>query len=332
MKKISLLVLILFLTIILFELFLRFSPFSYGITPMIYDKDIGMWHKKDFSNYIIKDCYKTKYYFDSYGRIENNYKYDDQKKDIVLMGDSQVEALMVNNKNIMHNSLFNELDGKYNVLNYGLSGTGPSQQLEILKHKVNLKNIDTLVHFIFLENDLNDGDPNNFNGSNRPKVYTNFINLNNYKIIKPIEYNLKESFRDFLGKFELYVYLKKTLYFYKIFLYDLLGVEKKTTHIVKHNIRNEKYKWLQLEGSLYQIKKITKNLKINYNIVIVSNNVNNMKKLEIFLNNYHIKYLNLSPFLLNLQKQQQISFSCDGHWNGVTHKEIAKYLKGNLNL
>ena len=51
MKKVSIVFIFSFLSICFFEIFLRFSPFSYGITPMEYDKDIGMWHKKDFSNF-----------------------------------------------------------------------------------------------------------------------------------------------------------------------------------------------------------------------------------------------------------------------------------------
>ena len=75
MKKVFIFILVGFASVILFELFLRFSPFTNGITPMTYDKEIGMWHKKNFANYIIDDCYKTKYFFDEEGRIKNNYEY-----------------------------------------------------------------------------------------------------------------------------------------------------------------------------------------------------------------------------------------------------------------
>ena len=56
------------------------------MTPMTYDIDIGMWHKKKLSNFIIKDCYKTEYSFDDKGRIKNSYNYDIHKKNIVLLG------------------------------------------------------------------------------------------------------------------------------------------------------------------------------------------------------------------------------------------------------
>ena len=168
---------------------------------MTYDKEIGMWHKKNFANYIIDDCYKTKYFFDEEGRIKNNYEYSNNKKNIILLGDSNIEALMVNNKNIIHNSLYNEIYGKYNVLNYSLSGTGPTQHLEILKNKIKLNKVIKLIHFVFLENDLGDGNPNNFNGTNRPKVHLEFENLDNYVTIKPKKYDTKEMFRDFLGNF-----------------------------------------------------------------------------------------------------------------------------------
>lgn len=340
MRKFSLVIIVLTLTVVIFEIFLRYSPFSYGITPMTYDKDIGMWHKKNFSADIIKECYKTRYSFGEEGRISNSYEYNKNKKDIILLGDSQVEALMVTNYKVMHNSLYKELNGKYNILNYGLSGTGPSQQLEILKNKVNLKNIDTLVHFVFLENDLNDGDPKNFNKTNRPKVYTKFRNLTDYEIIKPRDYDTKEKIRDFLGHFELYVYLKKTFYFYNDFISTIFTNKK---HLIKdaqydenkYKINNEEYKWKQLKGSIYQINKIVKENNFNYKIIIFSifeidGYTKYREEFESFLNQQNIKYGNITPILNSLRKKQQIDFDCDVHWNGKTHQNIAKYLSIEL--
>lgn len=338
MKKISLIIFIFFCTIVVFEIFLRYSPFSYGITPMTYDKDIGMWHKKDFSGYIIKDCYKTRYSFDEKGRIANSYNYDKNKKDMVLIGDSQVEALMVENNKVMHNSLYKELDGQYNVLNYGLSGTGPSQQLKILKNKVLLKNTDTLIHFVFLENDLNDGDPKNFNGTNRPKVYMKFQDLENYEIIKPRDNDIKEQIRDFLGNFELYVYLKKTIYFYQNkFSSKTKLVKEEIKKTSKYALTNEEYKWKQLNGSIFQINKLALSHNINYKIVIFSTyeasdkHTKKREKFESFLSQYKIQHMNIIPFLNIIKKEHQLGFECDGHWNDVTHQKIAKYLKEKLN-
>jgi len=148
MKQTFFIFLIMLLSIISFELFLEYSPFKKGVSPVVYDKDIGMWHKKNFSNYLIRDCYENQYFFDEYGRVKNNYLYDAKKEDVIILGDSYIDGLMIENDKIIHNSLFYELNGSVNVLNYGLTGSGPMQQFAILKHKVNLSNVKKLIHFI----------------------------------------------------------------------------------------------------------------------------------------------------------------------------------------
>lgn len=344
MKKVIFILSVLFITISIFELFLRFSPFSYGITPMQYDKDIGLWHKKNFSSNTIKECYKTKYFFDEEGRVKNNYDVDIKKQNIVLIGDSYVEALMVNNDNVIHNSLYKEINGKYNILNYGLLGTGPSHQLEILKSKVNLEKVQRLIHFVFLENDLNDGIPGNINGNNRPRVYMKFNSLDDYEIIKPKPYNAKEKIRDFIGQFEMYVYLKKTYYFYsskikKIFSKQIKQINKVNNKESnnKYEISNEEYKWMQLNGSIYQINKIAKEENFKYSIVYISSYesdkyIKYRERFETFLNEQNIEHINIFNFLQQLSNKQKIDFECDRHWNDNTHQELAKYLNKKLSL
>jgi len=336
LKRLLKLFIILIISIISFEIFLRYSPFSNGISPVEYDKDIGMWHKREFENYLIKECYKTKYKFDTEGRVLSNYRLDKSKKDIILLGDSQVEALMVENDKVMHNSLYKEIDARYNVLNYGLSGTGPAQQYQIFNKKINLSNVHTIVHFIFLENDLNDSDPQSFTSANRPKVFIKFDDLENYKVISPRPYDVKEKIRDFLGHFELYVYVKKSFYYYSsLFKKEnkkiVENIEKKS-----YKLKNEEYKWRQLEGSIYQINQKVKDLKINYKIIIYSayefnsNYIEKRERLERFLKTQEIESLNIVPFLQNLALEKKISFSCDGHWNSNTHQNIGRYLKEKL--
>jgi hypothetical protein len=337
LKAILKIFVIFLLVIISFELFLRYSPFSSGISPVLYNQDIGMWHKKKFESYAIKSCYKTKYKFDEQGRVANSYQYDSSKRDIVILGDSQVEALMVANDKIIHNSLYKELSGKCNVLNYSLSGTGPSQQFQILKTKVDLNNVDTILHFVFLENDLNDADPKNFTSTNRPKVYMRFKDLKNFEVISPRDYDLKEKIRDTLGNFELYVYLKKTIYYYSSILKDKTKDIKAIHNKQKSfELKNEEYKWRQLKGSIYQINKLAKKFNIKYNVVVYStyefndNHTLKREKFEKFLNNNGIPNTNIVPFLKELSKNEELSFECDGHWNGNTHHKIAKYLAKEL--
>lgn len=289
-----------------------------------------MWHKKNFESSLVKECYNSRYSFDVDGKVKNDYLYNPQKKDIVLLGDSQVEALMVKNDQIIHNSLYRELKGQFNVLNYGLSGTGPAQHYQILLHKTNLSHTDSIIHFVFLENDLDDGDPKNFTDANRPKVFLYFHNLDHFDIIQPKAYDTKEKMRDFLGNFEFYAYLKKSISHYSAS--SPLPVNKKNTFI----LNNEEFKWTQLEGSIYQINKLAQQNDISYTIVIYSsyefadNYPLKRKRFETFLNTLHIQHINLIPLLKDLEKKQPLGFECDEHWNAQTHKAIAIYLKEKI--
>lgn len=331
MIKLFTILFVLLISILSFELFLRYSPFSSGTSPVVYDKDIGMWHKKNFESSLVKECYNSRYSFDMDGKIKNNYPYNPQKKDIVLLGDSQVEALMVENDQIIHNSLYKAIKGQFNVLNYGLSGTGPAQHYQILQHKTNLPNTNSIIHFVFLENDLDDGDPKNFTDANRPKVFLHFHNVDHFDIIKPKVYDMKEKIRDFLGNFELYAYLKKSISHYSDSL--TLPVNKKAHTFI---LNNEEFKWTQIEGSIYQINKLAQQNGISYTVVIYSsyefsnNDSLKRKRFENFLNSLHIQYINLTPFLKNLEKKQPLGFECDEHWNAQTHKAIANYLKEKI--
>ncbi|THB68579.1 MAG: hypothetical protein D6B27_02355 [Gammaproteobacteria bacterium] len=306
---------------------------------MEYDKDIGMWHKKDYSGYLIKECYKTKYVFDERGLVDNYYEYSNNKNDIIMLGDSQVEALMVNNKDIIHNQLYFDLGEKYNVLNYGLSGTGPSQHLQVLEKKVNLNNSKAVIHFIFLENDLNDGDQRVLDGTNRPKVFSVFDEDGNYSVVKPKKYDTYEMVRDLLGKFEMYVYLKKTFYYYrhaKFLQGEPKQKKEKNANEVKLKIENEEYKWRQLKGAITHISKLLKKKNTEYFLVIYSKHefengiTDRARRLEQFLNETGISYVNIVPFLKNEAKQYEISFVCDRHWNGKTHNVLSKFLSNSI--
>ena len=340
MKNIYRFIIIGFLSLIGFELFLKFSPFSYGITPMTYDKDIGMWHKKNFSNYIIQSCYKTKYFFDQEGRLKNNYQYNDNKKNIIIIGDSNVEALMVKSENIIHNSLYDEIDGKYNVLNYGLSGTGPTQHLEIINKKIDLTKVIHLIHFVFIENDLSDGNPKNFDGTNRPKVHLKFKDLDNYELINPQKYNIKEKLRDFLGNFEIYVYLKKAFIYYKRKINSYKNNDNKSNITESDNsseISDEEYEWNQLKGSVYQINKISKKNNFQYDVVFLSEsedkgNINFTQKFKEFLDTQNINNINILTFLNELKTKQKLNFECDSHWNDNVHRNVARYLNEELDI
>lgn len=325
-KKSLILASALFLSIVLFELFLRYSPFSYGLSTVLYDKDIGMWHKKNFSSYSISECYETKYYFDKDGLIGLDYPYNSNKKSVLILGDSFTEAIMVENKHILHNALWREYQGQYNFINYGLSGTAPTQHFVILTKKAKLKNVDTVLQIINIDSDIYDVDPNSFNRTARPKVAIKFLSINDYALIPPREQNLKDKIMGTVGNSQFYIPINKVRYKLKEVIKELkleIKNEKNTTRIVeKTDLSNN---WLQIEGAVYQTKKYLDKQNIKYKIIIKSNKNENIVKLVNILNSYSIPFFDLN----RVSKEYKIdlpTFSCDKHWNELAHQNIAKII------
>ena len=341
LKKITIITIASFFALILFEIFLKYSPFEYGTSPVIYDKEIGMWHKKNFSGYTIKECYKTKFIFDNKGLPKSIYNYDKNKKDIVILGDSLIEAIMVKNKNIIHNSLAKEFNNKYNFLNYGLSGSSPVQQFIILKNKIDLSNVKYVIHFVNLDGDLRDVDKKNLNKLARPKVYIEFKTLNDYKIIPPRKKNLYDTFGDLLGDYQIYFFIKKSLYYIQNNILktqhqihnkkDISISHIKDTTTSKHSLINMQKlskNWLYLQGAIHQIKKYIKSInnKTIYKIIVISKNSKNIEIIKKFLNKEKIEFVILNE-IANKTGISLNGFSCDKHWNDKTHQQIAKLIK-----
>ena len=309
-------------SLVFFEFFLENSPFENGTSPVEYDSQIGMWHKKSFEGYTVKECYKTKYKFNKEGLPSSIYKHSPAKKNVAILGDSQIEGIMVKNENIIHNSLSKEFNRRYNFMNYGISGSSPTQQFIILKDKVNLKNTRHVIQFINLENDLNDVDSGNLSSLARPKVQVVFDTLDEYKIILPRVKTLYDSIGDLLGDYQIYFFIKKSLYYLRDNI--LSKKDQKDQKDQKDLSKN----WLYLKGAIYQINKHIKStdIGVKYKIIIISDNEKNKLILKKFLDEENIEFI----FLNDIAKSMNIelkSFECDGHWNDETHKNIAKIIE-----
>ena len=324
-----------FLSVVSFELFLTYSPFAGGVSPVRYDPDIGMWHKSNFHYVYSKDCYNTEYAFDERGLIKNNYNNNPDKQDVIILGDSYIEALMIKNENIVHNSLYREYKGRFNFLNYGLGGTGPTQHLEILKKFADMRRAQYLIEFISLDEgwgrDLEEVDPGEFGWSNRPLVHLKFSDLDHFEIIKPPSMNIKETLREFLAHFELYGYLKKSLQYYK----NKLAGNGKDSGISKtpYGSRDWSTNWDQIKGSVFQINKLSKANHIGHRVVVFSPDRNHNEVISQFLEQQEIPFVDLVGELEKLGiALNSITFACDGHWTDETHRLFARIIRSKFSL
>ena len=321
MKKLSIILLVSILTLITFEFFLKYSPFEYGISPGRYDKDIGVWHKKNFSGYCISECYRNKYIYNEKGLPKEIKPYDSNKNDIVLLGDSFVEAMMVKNEQIIHNELSKQLNFKYNVLNYGVSGTSPVQAFIILKKKVDFSHLKYIIQFIELDGDLLEVTPQGHSKMSRPKVYVTFKSLNNYHVIPPHDITLKDKISDFLGEYQLYFFIKKLIYSIQKKLIQKTSKSTKSEQKVKDLSEN----WRILEGSIFQTYQLAKQHHVKFLLVINSRDEHKKEQLESFLNRQEIPSLSLQDQAkeMNIELKR---YKCDAHWTDATHGEIARIL------
>ncbi len=315
------------LALISFEFFLKFSPFAYGTSPVEYDKEIGMWHKKNYEGFTVKECYKTKYIFNELGLPMSIYDYDASKRDVILLGASFIEAIMVENKNIIHNSLAKEFNGKYNFMNYALSGAGPTQEFIILKDKVNLDNAKYVIQFIEIEGDLLDVDSNNLGALARPKAYVEFDTIDEYRIIRPRDKRSLDSIGDFLGDYQIYIFIKKLLHYLKDNVFYQKDSSLKTT-IINSELKDLSKNWMYIKGAIHQVNKLIKltNENIEYKIIITSNDKQNKHILKKFLDAENIESMFLNDIFESMSMELK-SFECDGHWDDDTHRNIAKVIK-----
>ncbi len=324
-KKIATFILIFFVALISFEIFLRYSPYQYGTSPAIYDKDIGKWHKINYSGYTIKECYKNRYTFNEWGLPKSIYKYDPNRGDVILLGDSYVEALMIKTPNIIHNSLSKLYNNRYNFLNYGLFGTYPAQHYMILRKKVKSKKIKYILHFINVEDDLFEIKSKNSTSLSRPKVDIEFTTIDNYKIIMPRKKRFYDTISDFLGNYQIYTFVKRAIRF----ALDFKSSKKENKDSLNQDsVEDYTKEWINLKGSLHLINQYAKEINAKYRLIVSIKEDKNKKIIKEFLEKEGIDYIFLDEAAKDLGIKITI-YKCDNHWDDLGHKNIAKIVKYN---
>jgi len=326
-----------FLTIIcaisLYAAYLSMSPFSGGLSVVEFDQDIGFWHKRNFSSYTNKTCYRTKYSFNEEGLPSNNYNYSNKKSDVAILGNSYIEAIMVKNENIIHNQLFKAIDGKYNVLNYALSSTIPPNHLLIFQNKVRKDNLRYLVHFIALPV-TNYSPPTAKPILKRQLVQIFFEKPDKFKLLYKRDYNFVEKLRDFLGSTEYYFYVIKSINYIRTTLSDLESrfskndnADTKSSDKLAPLVKVDLNGWRQLKLTLLQLIRETKENNAQYLPVLYSHGQNGAEQQEKrmlaeLFDEQGITYLDADEILLE-SGLSNISFSCDNHWNDDVHRYLS---------
>jgi len=329
-------ILIILASLVVFELTLRFSLLSGGQASAVYDDKIGYWHKSNFTSQHTRDCYNVEYKFGEYGEISPQQPYNETLPNITLLGNSYLEAAMVENENIIHNALYRELNGQYNVLNFGLYGSNVFNQALIYQHKVpNYKEayVMQFVNFIkALDYKLKESSP-----LSRQLVEGSFEQGKAVpKIIR--DFNTIEFIRDTLGYTEFYEHALTSIATIK----SLSAPKKSQENHPKNNSveplvilkRNRSQKqWQQLKFGIRFMQKQAQSRGSEYIAIVYSGNA--FKRTNLvgdfinWLEQEEIKYINLDEEITHYPIDN-FGFSCDFHWNDEVHQTIGTILARKL--
>ena len=289
-------------------------------------------------------------YFNSDKNGFNNNKIEN--KNILLIGDSYVQGMCVNN-----NNNFNEQFKKFNLntSSLGVGGNGPLLEFATFKEYQLDYNFDSIILFITPDNDFYDlaNEKNN-------KILMNYLNEDNYKqnlSLKDNRYRKIEILDEYFGKKANRLWND----FFSVYHFNLKQVGNLIEKLIKKEIKSaNEYQYLQNEeiDQLF-IKILDKFIidakKNNINFYVIFNSVTpdilypktlnqqKFKKLvneKIILIKSHLKSQNIiffdfSDYLLKNYKEYNISdiFKyIDNKWDHYTNKGFAILTKETVSL
>jgi hypothetical protein len=245
---------------------------------------------------------------------------------------------MVENENIIHNSLYKELNGQFNVLNFGLYGSNVFHQALIYQHKVpnyNEAYVMQFVNFIqALDYEIVESSP-----LTRQLVEGSF---EEGKAVPKISRDLNaiEFIRETIGYTEFYEHTLTSIATIKSLntVNKAKKVDSGNGHdkqlVIMKSKRSEK-QWQQLKAGILFMQKQAHNKGSEYIAVVYSGNA--FKKTNLvgdfitWLAQKEIPYIDLDQEIskYNIKKY---GFSCDFHWNDDVHRTVGTILANKLKL
>ena len=283
---------------------------------LIEDDNENFSHKKNYQTKHVSRCFNVNYEFNNVGARDNiDYHINDPEKSIILIGDSFAEGYGVKTNKIFSKLIEKKIGKK--VLNFGVAGFDPQQQIfDYINHGSKF-NHDELIYFFLPHNDyLSKKNDENNEIIDKKNNYSFSLNIEKLKLSF---YFFKLKSADLLARFT---------YSYNFF--------RSAKHLLDFNTRN-KYENLSYfiqnkETSDYTFE-IVENL-INYKnvksyIVIIPSiyDINNVQRSnDNYKNLYWYKKINqlakrnnstlidLMDFV-NFDKKFSYFLTCDGHWS-----------------
>jgi len=326
----------------------------------------GVWHKKNSDAKLKRDCLNFNFKSNEIGARDSSFLFSaDEKKQVVLLGDSFAEPFGVNIEDSAQ-SVIEKITG-YNVLNFGTSGGfGPLNYYLIYRELASEYPHNSLLVFFLPANDFTDNDYaynvngkstyiNGINGKERYRPYYTRAENNTFKFFYPLNSIKRDNWLNTNELSEKYSFIK----FYKNNFWSS-NLLREAVYLMKvKNSKNFPINFNQYSGyfdptleqqesAVYFIKEIIK-LAGGKNIYLISiPTQNDFKEIKVSGNyrkleemywwskfNEFTKTFRNFKFidLINFQQNDfnTLFLPCDGHWSVEGNTWAGKIISSILN-
>ena len=275
-----------------------------------------------------------------------NNKMDNTVNDFLLIGDSYVQGMCVNNKNNL-NAQFKKHN--YITTNLGMAGNGPLLEYATFKEYQNEYEYQDIILFITLDNDFYD-----LSNEKRNKILMKYINEENFtQKIKENELSKIEVINSYFGKKTERIFND----FLSIYHFNLKELRNTLEKIFKkENLTNNVPNYLEdnlidllflqiLNGFNNDAKNKNKKFYVVFNglnpDILYPNTENEkelnriyikkkIKKLKIYLNKNNIPYYDFNEYIIKNYNKTNITTlfkKINGQWDHYTEKGFLELTK-----
>ena len=275
-----------------------------------------------------------------------NNKMDNTVNDFLLIGDSYVQGMCVNNKNNL-NAQFKKHN--YITTNLGMAGNGPLLEYATFKEYQNEYEYQDIILFITLGNDFYD-----LSNEKKNKILMKYINEENYtQKIKENELSKIEVINSYFGKKTERIFND----FLSIYHFNLKELRNTLEKIFKkENLTNNVPNYLEdnlidllflqiLNGFNNDAKNENKKFYVVFNglnpDILYPNTENEkelnriyikdkLKKLKIYLNKNNIPYYDFNEYIIKNYNKTNITTlfkKINGQWDHYTEKGFLELTK-----
>ncbi len=298
------------------------------------DRNFGVWHYKNNTYRHKASCFDVTYTTNSYGARDKERELQSQQKRVVVIGDSMIEGVGVNDQKRMTNILEAETGTEH--LNFGTSGHfGPVQYYLLYKHLASKFSHDAVIIGLLPDNDFQDGDydywmkyrPNRY----RPYFVGKYPDLT---LIYPeksvgIFHDLFEFLSDYTYTFNALDFIRDK------YVYKLPKKRPKAAAYSGYYDFTEK----QLEVVLYSLTKIRELSAGKKVFLVVIPRLTDLQrfkqegppplsdKLNAFCRSADITCIDLLGYMADLHPAWSDYYhACDGHWSEYGNEVVARHL------